>query len=348
LIGDGLSAKSHDIEHLFFYRKTAGFDLDAKAYFASASRPNGPIALARMAVRLIREIKRFKPDAVLCFQHYGNIIGSIATRITSSATVIANQLSAPSVVPDYARSLDWFLGTSGAYDAIVVNSHATQLLYDRHPPRYRKRLVRVEHGFEPKHSGIGTEAARRRLGLPSGSPIIGCAARLNRTKRLDLAVALLPSLPRVHLALAGQGPEEEALRQLVADLDVGERVHFLGELPTTDIPDFLAALDVFVFPSEAETFGLAAIEAAQSGVPCVVNDLPVLHEVLTFEGLDCALFAKCMDLGNFSEQVQKALNRGPVVMEMTARARRLGERFPVTDMIDSYDALLRSFEKPAR
>ena len=98
-------------------------------------------------------------------------------------------------------------------------------------------------------------------------------ARLHAGKRLDAAIRLLADQPRWHLAIAGQGPQETGLKHLAEQLGVASRVHFTGEIAPERIGAFLAGLDVFVFPSEAETFGLAAVEAANAGIPCVVNDL---------------------------------------------------------------------------
>jgi glycosyltransferase involved in cell wall biosynthesis len=56
----------------------------------------------------------------------------------------------------------------------------------------------------------------------------------------------------------------------------------LGPVPHTDLPELVAAADVFAFPSTKEGFGLAAMEALAAGVPLVVRDLPVLREV--FDG----------------------------------------------------------------
>ena len=69
---------------------------------------------------------------------------------------------------------------------------------------------------------------------------------------------------------------------------------------------FLKSLDVFVFPTRMETFGLAAVEAAQAGVPVVASDIDVLREVLTLDGEPCALFVD----PDYTEGFAKAVERG--------------------------------------
>ena len=86
-------------------------------------------------------------------------------------------------------------------------------------------------------------------------------------------------------------------------LGVDDRLHMLGALSANDIADLYAAADVFVFPSIWETFGLAAVEAGMAGMPMVVADLPVLHEVLRADGCEPVAFVtprrpRRMDFGN--------------------------------------------------
>lgn len=110
-------------------------------------------------------------------------------------------------------------------------------------------------------------AARAALGLPAGVPVIGIAARLERVKGVDLAIAALPAIPGAVLAIAGQGSEAGALRALAAAAGVEERIRFLGLVE--DMPAFYAACDVACLPSRNEGLPLAALEAQACGVPLV-------------------------------------------------------------------------------
>ena len=72
----------------------------------------------------------------------------------------------------------------------------------------------------------------------------------------------------------------------------------LGPVPHGDLPSLVAAADVFAFPSTAEGFGLAAMEALAAGVPVVTRDLPVLREVFGGAarfGADVAGLAAALD-----------------------------------------------------
>ncbi len=165
-------------------------------------------------------------------------------------------------------------------------------------------------------------------------------ARLHPLKNLGAAIRLLPLDPRWHFAFAGQGPEQPALAALAQELGCAERLHFLGEIPSDRIGALLRALDVFVFPSLAETFGLAAVEAAQAGVPVVAHRLEVLQEVLSADGEPCALFVDSNDTPALAEAVRRILDDPGLAATLRARAAKLSARYSLDAMVEAYAAAL--------
>ncbi|WP_336487907.1 glycosyltransferase family 4 protein [Methylobacterium nigriterrae] len=348
LLGQGLSEHGHLIRQLFFFRRTAAFDGDATACFCAEARPSGPLDLLRLLLRLRREIRRFRPDVVLCFQHYGNVIGAPMAWLAGAPRVVANQNTTAQGSPAAARFLDRWLGRLGLYGRIVAVSADAEASYRAHPRRYRERLTRIDHGVAVKRSSLDRGQARARFGLPPGVVLLGCAARLHPQKRLDVAVRMLREHPTWHLALAGQGTEGGPLAALAREWGCTDRLHLLGELGPEGVADFLASLDVFVFPSEMETFGLAAVEAAQAGLPVVANDLPVLREVLAVDGEPCAVFADSSDPDAFEQAVAGLVDAPARAAILAERGRRLAARYPVDGMVSAYDALIRGLAGAGR
>ncbi|MCP3390773.1 glycosyltransferase family 4 protein [Bradyrhizobium sp. CCGB12] len=340
LLGAGLSARGYRVTNLFFFRKSDSFDEPPDTLYCAPSRPGHPLALLRMLWTLGSHIKTTRPDAVLTFQHFGNVIGAGVSRLVCRAPVIANQVSSALSMSWPVRTADIVMGSLGFFDRITLNSKDMQCEYSRYPAAYRSRMVHVPHGFDDKALTLPKEAARERFNLPPDCTLLGCAARLHPHKRLDAAIRLLPDEPSWHLALAGQGADEARLRQLADDLNVSDRLYLLGEIPPRRMADFLACLDVFVFPTQAETFGLAAVEAANAGVPSVVTDLPVLREVLSFEGKPTALFVDASDHAKLSAAVSKILTDQTLSDELRQNAKGLKSRYSVDAMVEEYVRLL--------
>jgi glycosyltransferase involved in cell wall biosynthesis len=348
ILGQGLEARGYDVHFVFFFRRTAAFDNHPNTFLCASQRPAGLLDLARMFMRLVGHLRRLQPDAVMCFQHYGNIVGAVAARLAGTRAIVANRTSAKSLEPRWARWLDLAFGTAGLFKRVVVNSQAIAEEYRAHPRRYRARLLRIDHGFEAKASLQGKGDARAFFGLPPAVCLLGSVARLHPSKNLDAAVRLLGVRCHWHLALAGQGLGRAHLEDVARALGVSDRVHFAGELPPDRIGGFLRALDIFVFPSLAESFGLAAVEAAQAGVPVVANDLEVLHEVLAVDGSPCALFVDARDTNAFAAAVQRLLDDVELRTVLTSRGAGLARRYSLDSMVARYAGLLDDLTHPGR
>jgi glycosyltransferase involved in cell wall biosynthesis len=340
LLGAALIARGYEVYNIFFFCKSDSFDEPPNTFYCSPKRPGNPVALLQMLWRLGRHIRKVKPDAVLTFQHFGNVFGGVVSRLVSRAPVVANQVSSAMSMSWPVRSADIIMGSVGFFNCITLNSQHMQHEYGWYPASYRSRIKHVAHGFDDKSLDLPKEIARKRLGLPAGAIVLGCAARLHPHKQLDAAIRLLAGEPSWQLALAGQGADEARLRLLADELDVSDRLYFIGQIPPQRMAEFLACLDVFVFPSRAETFGLAAVEAANAGVPCVVNDLPVLREVLSCDGKPTALFVDASDSAGLSAAVAAILANPVLSGQLRQNAKGLKSRYSLTTMVEEYIQIL--------
>lgn len=119
---------------------------------------------------------------------------------------------------------------------------------------------------------------RSALGVADDAFLVVAVARLSDQKGIDVLLRALPAADRVVLAVAGDGPEAEALGGLARALGLGDRVRWLGR--RGDVPALLAVADAFVLPSRHEGQPLALLEAMAAALPVVATDIPGVDEIV--------------------------------------------------------------------
>ena len=188
------------------------------------------------------------------------VVGSYHTELAAYAGLRTGQAQVEALA---ALALGGFYG---ACDVVLSPSPASdqrlgQLGIDEQLIRRWDRGVDIRR-FDPK---------LRTPGLLSVDVNVLYAGRLTKEKGVDLlADAFLAARerdPRLHLVLAGGGPEEEQLRDRL-----GDRATFLGWLSGEDLARAYASADVFLFASRTDTFGQVVLEAQASGLPVVAVD----------------------------------------------------------------------------
>lgn len=127
------------------------------------------------------------------------------------------------------------------------------------------RVVTIENGIDlQRFAKAGNSAeARKRFNIPSSARVIGAVGRLSEEKGhavlLAAAKSLITEFPDLCFLLVGDGPEREKLTQQAAALGLQKNIIFAGVC--SDIPQALAAMDIFVLPSLTEGLPMALLEA---------------------------------------------------------------------------------------
>lgn len=148
---------------------------------------------------------------------------------------------------------------------VAVSHRVQQELVDIGIAKEAIEVIWCGVGLQEFFPGAGD---RKKFGLPEDVPLalfIG-DIRINR-KNLDTVLYAMVDVPELHLAVVGI-LEESPYPQLAEQLQLSDRVHFLDN-PSGIVPELMRSVDIFVFPSRYEPFGLVVIEAMASGLPVV-------------------------------------------------------------------------------
>ncbi|MEM9031308.1 MAG: glycosyltransferase family 4 protein [Pseudomonadota bacterium] len=148
----------------------------------------------------------------------------------------------------------------------------------------------VRHGIDTRrfHPARDRAALRRRLRLEENAVIVGCFGRIRAQKGtgdfVDAMLQLMQTRKDVHaIAMGGVVGHEDYVRELktrITRAGLGERLRIMPEVPVDNMPDWYAALDLYVAPQRWEGFGLTVLEAMSSGVPVVATGVGAFEELL--------------------------------------------------------------------
>ncbi len=184
----------------------------------------------------------------------------------------------PDVITDPAQRSAHLRSLNHIMGLICVSAAAAASFVAAGVPAAMIHVVR--NGILQKEPRQARAETRRNLGIAPNTPLAVTVARLTEQKNHLALLAALPGImaaqPDFKLALVGSGPLEDELRAAAAPW--GEAVLFLGH--RQDVPDLLAAADLFVLPSRFEGLPLSLIEAMAAGLPAVATAIGGNDEVV--------------------------------------------------------------------
>jgi glycosyltransferase involved in cell wall biosynthesis len=222
-------------------------------------------------------------------------------------------------------------------DAIVFVSRDIQRsLADRY--RHVRQEV-IYNAIRPVEEAAPGDAAPRLA--PDGVFRLGIVGRLKPIKGHDVLFRALarPGMPaHVRLYVFGEGPLEAPLRALCRELQIEDRVTFMGF--QENMPGYLRQLDAIAMPSRHEGIPYAALEAMSMGVPLVASDVGGLHEILDHD-VD-ALLVPPENPGMLADAITRLVQDQDLRARLARHAReKVNARFLAAPMVDRYVEIYR-------
>jgi glycosyltransferase involved in cell wall biosynthesis len=282
-----------------------GFKVHALGMNAGAPSPTA-------FFRLVRLLRRIRPDVVHTWMYHADFIGGLAARLAGCNRVIwglhnTNLSKAESkwatlaVVFVCARFSRWLPTRIASCSQRAKEVHA-QIGY------MNEKFCVIPNGFDLTSfspSGTARTSLCAELGLPDDVQLVGMVGRYHPQKNhlgfVLAAARVLTKLPTVHFVLAGAGVDgrNTALKAaMAAHPNLPARMHLLGR--RDDVSRLMAALDVLALPSSfGEAFPLVLGEAMGCGVPCVVTDVGDAAEIVGSTGRVVAVD----DMDGFAQQL---------------------------------------------
>ncbi|MEM9772802.1 MAG: glycosyltransferase, partial [Cyanobacteria bacterium P01_D01_bin.73] len=208
-----------------------------------------------------------------------------------------------------------------------------------------------EHGIERTdlwQRGVDTETFNPHLAsremrdrLTQGSPdspLLLYVGRLSAEKEIDRIRPVLEAIPNARLALVGDGPYREELKEIYKDTPT----HFAGYMRGVELATAYASADAFIFPSRTETLGLVLLEAMAAGCPVVAARAGGIPDIVT-DGENGFMFDPADDAGSIKATqalLANQINREKLRKAARAEAERWGWNGATRQLQRYYQAVI--------
>jgi glycosyltransferase involved in cell wall biosynthesis len=261
--------------------KSIGVEL----FFPPSPRKSfGRIAHFRDAVR------RFRPDIVFAHSELPSLYGRFATGFGKARVRYVSVLHS-ATTNDFSGAVTEMAERRSRFrvDHVVTVSKVAADNYQR---RFGTRVPVsvIRNGVDlGRFQNVDRDAARTAFGLAEGVTLALQVGRISDVKQQGLTLRVLrPWLESGHgnLWFAGLTEDpvyESQLRNTVQEWGLGDRVRFLGS--RSDVPELLAAADLYFMPSKQEAHSVAMLEALASGIPIVASDIPAFGLARSLPGV---------------------------------------------------------------
>lgn len=350
-LGKALADKGHYIHFITYQQPVRLTGFSANIFYHEVRIPTYPLfdfppyetALASTLVDVVRNnhldllhVHYAIPHASAAYmakkilEHQGIQIPFITTLHGTDITLVGKDKT-------YAPVVSFSINQSDAITAVSNN------LRDETFANFKiEKEISVIHNFVDIHRFNKKPIdAFKRVIAPEGEKIILHASNFRKIKRIADVIYTYNMIRKeipAKLLLVGDGPERPMAEELCRELEIGEDARFVGK--QQDMEEIYAIADLFLLPSEYESFGLSALEAMAAGTPVVATNSGGLPEIIT-HGVNGYLsnIGDIESMGNFAKNIlinEKTHN----AFKIAAREQAL--RFDIENIVPLYESLYQN------
>jgi N-acetyl-alpha-D-glucosaminyl L-malate synthase BshA len=181
---------------------------------------------------------------------------------------------------------------------------------------------------------------QKKMYSPTGEKILMHISNFRKVKRLDDVIGIFENVRKQipsKLLLIGDGPERNRIEQLCREKNIYRDVKFLGKITTPEM--LLRVADLFLLPSETESFGLAALEAMAMNVPVISTNTGGLPEV-NINGVS-GFTSNVGDVEDMSQNALKILSDPLILQKFRRQAFEVAQQFDLPKILPLYEDLYK-------
>ena len=350
-LGLELARRGHEIHFITYSQPVRLALLNPNVHYHEVNVPEYPLfhyqpyELA-LSSKLVDMVKLYKID--LLHVHYAiphayagymakQMLKAEGIKIPMVTTLHGTDITLVGNHPFYKPAVSFSINKSD-----VVTSVSQNLKDETYKLFNIKREIHVIPNFIEldKIKIDSTIACHRSVMANANEKIITHISNFRKVKRIPDIIEIFYKIQQQipsKLMMVGDGPEKEVAENLCQKLGISDKVIFFGN--SNEIDKILSYTDLFLLPSETESFGLAALEAMAWGVPVISSNSGGLPEV-NFEGVSGYL----SDVGNTEEMAQNAikiLKDNTILAKFKENALSVAKRFDIKNIVPLYEEVYK-------
>ena len=345
-LGMALSKRGHEIHFITYKQPVRLNHLSSKIHYHEVNVPEYPLfhfqpyELA-LSSKLVNMVKRYKID--LLHVHYAiphayagymakqmlleeNIeIPMVTTLHGTDITLVGNH-------PFYKPAVTFSINQSDVVTSVSESlKEDTLRLFD-----VKKDIQVIPNFIDSTKINKTYTDCERGIMAEEDEKIITHVSNLRKVKRIDDVIEifyLIQQKIKAKLMMVGQGPEREMAENKAVELGIQDKIVFLGQ--SNEVDKILCFSDLFLLPSEKESFGLAALEAMVHGVPVISSNAGGLPEV-NKDGVSGFL----CDVGDVQKMAENAvyiLQDEKRLNDFKENARKMASNFALETIVPFYE-----------
>lgn len=347
-LGKALASQGHEV-HFISYNQPARLDFFSPGiFYHEVSIPQYPLfEYAPYETALAGKMVDIVKSAQLHLLHVHYAIPHASAALMAKAILALEGIKIPVITTLHGTDIT-LVGRESSYEPVVswsinqsdvVTAVSESLKRDTYSHFHVNRDIEVVPNFIDfdRFSKKPKDHFKKAIS-PNGEKVLIHTSNFRKVKRvgdvLQVFRKVLDQMP-ARLLLIGDGPERSHIENLCRDLQTCDQVSFLGKQEA--IEEILSIADLFLLPSQTESFGLAALEAMACEVPVISSNAGGLPEV-NIEG-KTGFLAEVGDIDRMAEKALYLLQNEEVLKQFRVNALAQAQRFDLDSVLKQYVAL---------
>jgi N-acetyl-alpha-D-glucosaminyl L-malate synthase BshA len=347
-LGKALAAKGHEI-HFITYSQPVRLDtFQANIFYHEVSVSDYPLFDYQpyelvLSSRMVDVVKNEKLD--LLHVHYA--IPHASAAYMAQQILKEEGIHLPFITTLHGTDIT-LVGRDASFEPVItfainksnaVTAVSDSLRQDTYSNFKVNREVEVIPNFiELSEYGQARSNCQRQMFAPNGERIMVHVSNFRKVKRVEDVLRVFDKVRKqipTRLVLVGDGPERPQIEKLCRELNTCDEIRSLGKVMNP--AEVLSVADLFILPSETESFGLSALEAMASHVPVISTNTGGLPEV-NVQGFS-GFLSNVGDVEDMAKNAIHILSDEMRLQQFKANAYAQAQKFDMQSILPQYEAL---------